>query len=363
MSLKLVGASYGDPYDPHTISGAAKYLLDALARRYAVVDRLDFSLRGGASVVVAATSFRRPRSRWQERYYVNPLGHRLRSRRLRRELARLETPFDLLVQVFGFVEPPGCPYVVYADHTWEMAARAWPAWLPSRRSEHTFWYGVERRMYQGAAHVFAMGPPIASSLASFYDVLPDRVSIVGGGVNLDSLPRLDGLDREPVVLFVGREFSRKGCDVLLAAFAAARRQVPEARLQLVGLDGFSAPGVTALGSLPRSHIADLYRRASVFCLPSRHDSHPFVLTEAMAFGLPCVATAVGSIPQIVTDGETGLLVPPEDPDALAVALVRLLANEAEARRLGAAGRSRVEGELNWDRVVDRMAPALEAAVS
>ena len=117
-----------------------------------------------------------------------------------------------------------------------------------------------------------------------------------------------------------------------------------------------------MGSGAGSHaLAALYPAARVFCLPSLYEPYGLVLLEAMAHGRPCVGTTVQAIPEILHDGRAGLLVEPGDPDALAQALVALLFNDALARSLGAAGRRFVESELNWDRVAERMAPAMSAA--
>jgi glycosyltransferase involved in cell wall biosynthesis len=81
---------------------------------------------------------------------------------------------------------------------------------------------------------------------------------------------------------------------------------------------------------------------------------PNVLLEAMALGLPCVATAVGGVADIMTDGETGVIVPPEDPPALAEAIAGLLADEARAARLGRAARAHVQTTFTVAAHVDRM---------
>ena len=97
--------------------------------------------------------------------------------------------------------------------------------------------------------------------------------------------------------------------------------------------------VEMLGS--RSDVPDLMARAEIFVLPSRFEGLPNALLEAMAAGLPCVATRVSGSEDVIIDGESGLLVPPEDPDALAEALVRLLTRPAEALALGRAARARM----------------------
>jgi starch synthase len=186
------------------------------------------------------------------------------------------------------------------------------------------------------------------------------VTVVGGGASFDALPDPAHGSREPTVLYVGSDWRRKGGDVLIDAFRRVRSEHPEARLVIVGTEEPAAEeGVEVLGFVrDRDRLADLYGRVSVFCLPSRFEPYGLVAVEAMAHELPCVVTP-GALAEVVLDGETGIVVPPEDPVALAGALSRLLDDPAYARRLGVNGRSRVEEQLTWDAVVERMTPALE----
>jgi glycosyltransferase involved in cell wall biosynthesis len=208
-----------------------------------------------------------------------------------------------------------------------------------------------------------MGRPPAESVVSFYGVPEERVSVVGGGVAFDELPEHSTRPREPLVLYVGADWRRKGGDRLIEAFRSVRAGRPDARLAIVGTQEPSPePGVEVLGRVAdREALADLYARASVYCLPSRFEPYGLSLLEAMAHGLPCVVTDVGALPEIVADGETGLVVPPDDNLGLSAALHRLLDDPRYARRLGAGGRERVERELSWDAVVQRMRPGLERA--
>jgi glycosyltransferase involved in cell wall biosynthesis len=357
----LVGACFGDPHDPSTLSGVAKHLFDALERRFGLAARIDYRLRPWQRILVAGRSVRLSRSDWQERYHLNSLSFGFRSGNLRRAVSRVAGPGDTVVQIFGVVQPGGTPYVVYADQTWLMAAEHWQRWLPSQVGEREEWIERERRMYQGARHVFTMAGPAAESLQLSYGVPSERVTVVGGGVNFDPLPVLSGPDRrEPVILFVGRDPLRKGCDTLVSALRLVRARIPDARLQVIGTsDVPEEPGVEVLGRVSgRGPIEEAYRRAAVFCLPSRYEPYGLALVEAMAYGLPCVGTRVGGIPEIVVDGETGRLVGPDDARGLASALVSILDDPGRARSFGSAGRARVERELTWDAVAGRMAPAL-----
>jgi len=360
---RLVGISRGNPYSPHDSSGIPLHLFDALARRYPLVQRLDTRLPCWQRALVALTTVHPSRSRWIERYFKNLLAFKLLSRRSRAKLTAVTQPYDIVVQFNGLFRTLGAPYAIYLDNTYHESARAWAAWNPLRGHQLTRWYQLERALYHNALHLFAMSEFAARSLTSFYDVPPERVSVVGGGVNIavHTPPPRPGATHPPTIIFVGKEFRRKGGDCLLAAFRQVRERVPGARLQIVGTDEAAAePGVEFLGRVGnRDQIARLYAGASVFCLPSRFDPFPGVLIEAMAHGLPCVSTTVCGIPEIVLDGETGLLVPPDDSDALAGALVCLLSEPGRAAQLGAAGRRRTEEHLNWDRVVARMAPILD----
>jgi glycosyltransferase involved in cell wall biosynthesis len=247
-----------------------------------------------------------------------------------------------------------------------MAQKHWPQHLPPRRKLGE-WLAEERRAYHGAAHVFTMTATAARSLVDDYGVPARNVSPVGGGLNFDGVPEVRHVHEAPskTILFVGREWKRKGGDVLVSAFREVRSRVPDARLAIVGVQAREVgqhPGVEVLGDVSdRSVVLRLYADAAVFCLPSVYEPYGFALVEAMGLGLPCIAAEGVASHEIVVPEQTGLLVEPRDPHALAVALVRLLENPGEAIAMGQAGRRRVEEELNWRRVVDRMERGLHAA--
>src|SRR5213083_1575653 len=158
----------------------------------------------------------------------------------------------------------------------------------------------------------------------------------------------------PYVAAVGRLVPQKGFDVLLEAFA--RLDAPEVDLLIAG-DGPErrrlealrarlglAARVHLLGAVDRAAVASLYRGARLVVCPSRWEGLPLVCLGAMASGRAVVASRVDGIPDAVGDGETGLLVPPEDPVALAGALRALLEDGPRRERLGARGRALVRAD-------------------
>jgi glycosyltransferase involved in cell wall biosynthesis len=365
-TLRLVGLAQDDPAVPTTGSGAAaKFVLDALARRYDMVGRAGVELTPLQRRLVALATFHPDRVRWRSRFnWHRQLALDLRSRNSSRRVGQVADEFDLVFQVFGLFRTRGAPYVLYVDNTAQLSRRHYPPWVETSERNLQRLYDWERRLYGEARHVFAQGSPHAASVVDFYGVSSERVSVVGGGANFEPLPELGSEDRAPVVLYVGRDWPRKGGDTLIEAFRAVRERVPEATLQIVGTGEAPSgePGVEVMGTIrDRARIAELYRQCRVFCLPSRYDPYGLSISEAMAYGAPCVVTRVGALDEVVIDGETGLVVPKDDGAALAAALERLLEDAPYAARLGKAGRERVERFLNWDAVVARMAPGLERA--
>lgn len=361
MSLRLAGAALGDPYNPHSVSGVPRHLFDALERRYPMAGRVNAALQPWQHYSVALATFHPSRPRWRERFWKNNLAFQLQSRNGHAGLAQIRAPYDVVFQVHALFRTTNVPYTVYVDNTHRQTLAGWPTWNPLRGRALDRWLADEQAIYERAVHLFTMGEPAAASLRADYGIPGERVTNVGGGANFTTIPALSETVREPTILFVGKDWQRKGGDVLIEAFRIVRAQFPGARLQIVGTtEAPSGPGIEVLGRVADRHqLAELYARASIFCLPSRFDPFPLVLMEAMASGLPCVASGVCGIPEIVAAGETGLLVPPGDAERLADALLRLLMQPAEARVLGNAGRIRIERHLSWERVVDRMAPVLD----
>jgi len=162
-----------------------------------------------------------------------------------------------------------------------------------------------------------------------------------------------------VFFFAGRLDDQKGVDVLLEAF----RRLPRGpRLRLagtgpreedyrrlassLGIDG----AVRFLGAVARDRLPALMCESHVFVLPSRYENLPLGILEAMACGRPVVAARVGGVAEMVEDGVEGLLVDPDDPHVLALALRRLHEDAAQRKRMGEAGRRRVVGRFTWDAV-------------
>jgi glycosyltransferase involved in cell wall biosynthesis len=358
---RILGLVEGEPTT--ALSGVADRLFTALDRRYEVVGRLDYSPHGRERMALAARTFRPSRIAWRAHFHTSLTAYRTLTRLLEARLAEGTPEFDLALQVHGWVGRQPRPYALFVDQTRLMAERGWPGWLALSRAERPELLARERAMYRDAQHVFAMGMPARESIADDYGIDPSRVSVVGGGLSFDSPPQPAELCDRPSILFVGRDFERKGGEVLLQAFAEIRGRLPDASLHIVGArTRRRLTGVIWHGQIwDRERLAGLYRGARVFCQPSLYEPYGLAFIEAMAHGIPCVGTDVQSIPEILDGGRAGVLVPPNDPDGLAEAVHRLLTSDEPARSLAEAGPRLVASRHTWDAVVNRMAPAIGAA--
>ena len=183
----------------------------------------------------------------------------------------------------------------------------------------------------------------------------------------------------PLLLGVGRMATKKGFHVLVDVLPELFSAAPSAHVVLAGGGDLLEPlreataGFAGRVHLPgpvlHDQLPDLYRAADLFVLPAVHDAAgnvdglPNVILEAMASGLPVVASGISGIPLAVAHGETGLLVPESDRTALAAALVALAGDAGWRRALGAAGRARAETELTWDAVASRYRDAYRLALT
>lgn len=251
---------------------------------------------------------------------------------------------------------PGVPHFLYTDHT-HLSNLASP-YFDRRRLRPPAWLALERRIYHNAACVFTRSSNVTSDLLNRYGVPADGVECVYCGPNAPVSPhfRPDNADyTNRHILFVGGDWERKGGSDLAQAFTKVLSIYPDAHLTIAGASPtLELANCTVLGDVPLDQLTFLYARASIFCVPTRHEPFGIVFLEAMMHRLPIVATQVGALPDMVEEGVTGYLVSPGDADALAQRLIDLLGDPARCKRLGAAGYERAADRYTWAAVGARM---------
>ncbi len=246
----------------------------------------------------------------------------------------------------------GVPRVVSSVHIMERE-RAWHPWLEAVTSPLV---DVE----------VCVGASVREFMADA-GVPEGKLAVIENGVDLAGVDRAPATPRDevpvpdgvPFLLTVARLHAQKGLDVLLQAASLLRKRpfrwvvAGEGRERDALLSEARRLHVDDVVRLPgfRADAIGLMKACDVFVLPSRWEGLPIVLLEAMAAGRPVIATRVGGNTDLVVDGETGLLVPPEDPAALAAAIERLLADPALSARIAARGQAMVRERYSVERMV------------
>ena len=245
---------------------------------------------------------------------------------------------------------------------------------------------LERRNASGADQVLVPSRYSREFAVDRYGIPPGKIQVVPEAIDIRTWkalrdrhgdPHAGNRSRPPTVLSVARQYPRKDTRTLLRAMKVVVARHPEVRLIVIGggpelprlrrlsrnldLDGH----VSFRGPVARDRdVRAAYFEADLFCLPSRQEGFGIVFVEAMAAGLPVVAARAGATTEVVEHERTGLLVPPSDPEALASALMRLLASPEERRTLGAAGiraAERYRLEAVGNDLVHRVRPLIEAS--
>lgn len=259
----------------------------------------------------------------------------------------------------------GIPYVVSLRGGDVPGFRPYDFWLYHKLAM-PFLHGI----WRNASTVAANSQGLRDLAAAFDPTI--NISIIPNGVDLErfSITRHDW--SPPRILSVGRVVYQKGYDLALLALAGLKHLEWEWR---IAGDGPQLPALQAMieehGLQERVHflgwqttedLKEQYAYANLFLFPSRHEGMPNAVLEAMASGLPVVATNIAGNQELVVNGETGTLVPVEDVTALREALRSLLTQAEMRKKMGGTARPRVEHSFSWSRTVEEYRLILEKAM-
>lgn len=372
--MKIVGFCQGAPFDPHTWSGTNRGIFSALRQKGMLLDVFDVELAGWRRYWTAVREYSPDVMAWKHNFLKSPHAFETRTRAAARHLSALSAQNPIAVLQTGAMfdavaAHASIPRFCYLDSN---------AALSKKGGKQAFGYYAktpyktlsikrERDIYQRSAGLFTFSGHLKNSLIQDFGVAGDKVHVVYAGVNLSIHEREAVPYKDPVILFVGRDFERKGGRVLLKAFARVKRRVPRAELIIAGSSpAVDMPGVTVLGFIDKNssqgeeQLIALYRQAAVFTMPSLFEPFGIVYAEAMHYGVPCVGVRHGAMPEIISDGVTGLVAEPNNEVDLADALIAILTQREMARSMGEAGIIKANALFRWDVVADKMVAIVQA---
>jgi phosphatidylinositol alpha-mannosyltransferase len=237
-------------------------------------------------------------------------------------------------------------------------------------SNRWYLYGrhVLRRWFRRLHGKIAVSVPamhlISRYFPGYYNIIPNGVDVEHFSQVRPPMPQY--ADGKANILFVGRLEKRKGVKYLLRAFATVKKEMPNTRLLIVGPPTRAAggykrwvrekglPDVEFVGYVSYDDLARYHHTADIVCAPATgNESQGIVLLEAMAAGRPLIASNIEGYASVLTHGVEGLLVMPKDADALAAALLELLADPTRRQEMAEKGRLRAQ-EFRWERVSQRV---------
>ncbi len=380
--MKILYLCEGDAEAWGSWSGISRSIVEQLRADGHGVTCGNVDLRGAGRLAGAAATFSPRRKRWVAKFHLGALPFQLRSRNAARHIAAHGRRVDVILQAGATYEPRNrgaTPYFVCCDSNIRMSmhgvAAGYRDAAPLDSRELAAVVRRELAVYRDAAGIFTLSDRVRRSFIEDFGLPASRVHTIHAGPNFPDA-RTPPIDRPltgghvPTILFVGRQFERKGGDLLVRAFRLVRERIPDARLLIAGPKRLPLPdpGVTFLGDLDKNQpcgwnaLVAAYNAADVFCLPTRFEPFGIAFIEAMYFGLPCVGTDAWAVPEMVVDGETGFTVPVDDLEALTDRLLRLLGDPGLAVRMGRAGRARAERLFAWRMTVQRMMDATRPIV-
>lgn len=232
------------------------------------------------------------------------------------------------------------------------------------------WYsflGMQHRVSPQLDRVITVSKSSAADIHRIFHVPEKALRVVYNGVDTDFFNCNGHMSREPhsLIMVSSGQGNIKGLPYMLKALHSLK-EIAQVKLTIVGTaPPDSQPArlineyglehmVTFTGAIEREELARLYATSEIAVSPSLYEGFGFPAAEAMSSGLPIIATSAGALPEVVgKDGETGILVPPAEPDALAAAIKRLLNDQPLRKRLGEAGRKRVHKNFSWEQAAKK----------
>jgi len=369
--VRLVGVVDEDPFNALTWSGSSRYFFQALQQQGVLHSAIGAETSTLVRRWYQATSFQSTKRCWRFRFHLNTSYYRALTRAVRSQLDAIDpSEFDVALQIGAWYDLPSItskPVVSYHDGNLASLLHSPYGYPPiaARHIRRTLNY--ERDLYARLSLIFPMSRWLADSFMTDAGVASRKLVPVGAGINLPYVRNVQKDYQEPRILFVGKDFNRKGGPGLLEAFSIVRRELPKAELVVIGPNLTALPpGVRSLGVISKTRVTDVerlldeYEAASLFVMPSLYEPFGVVFGEAMAHRCPCIGTNICAVPEIITHGETGFVTPPGDARALASRMISVLKEPAMAKAFGDAGYLKYTANLNWRAVAGKICAAISS---
>ena len=216
---------------------------------------------------------------------------------------------------------------------------------------------LQTEYYQSCKGIFTMGKWHEKYLKNVFPDFAHKIHHVGAGINVDRFLINNSEKKQRRILFIGRDFKRKGGTQVIEAFKLLSPKIPGLELHIAGPEiNPNTEGIDSIyhyGDASGKTLSELFNKCDVFCMPSHFEAYGLVFIEALCFGLPCIGRNRYEMPYFIEEGITGELVETESPQELAEKIEKILKNGSYSENVKKR-RDYYLSEYNWDSVAKRM---------
>ena len=356
-----------DPFDPDCWSGSGYRLFQSMQQENVLTGAFGVDISKTYWYILAALNFHRNKKIWKRKLSLDTKFYKALTSKIKAKIGAYGND-NIFLQLGAIYDVPEllqgrAPCVSYHDGNIAqlMKSPAFPKELIPYARKAFDW---EKSVYEKLDKIFTMSEYLRRSFIHDFDMPEGKVINAGAGPNFD-IPKVLS-PKDPTskdILYVGTDFDRKGGDTLVKAFVNVYPNHPTAKLHIVGpvtapnvLSEVNCPGIVFHGLLSRVHDLDkitaLRERSTLYVLPSRYEPFGISVLEAMCYGMAAIATNRWAFPEMISPGQTGELIEPDDIDDLTSKMDYYLSNDDLRIQHGINARKDIMGRYSWRNVTN-----------
>ena len=374
--IGVIGSSMvGDqPFSRDAWSGSSYYFFTACKESGILERAFGFDLPFLTKYLIIAKNFHVNKGVWHRKFYMDTTYRTLLTQQITKYLSNNDLPHVFLQIGAAFNVPEALKNKAlccsYHDGNFAEYLKSPFRYKQLNQKQVDRCLEFEREVYEAQHHIFTMSEYLKKSFIEDFGIEESKVTCIGCGVNMDSIPDVSCKakhHKKRNILFIGKDFERKGGVILLNAFKLVRKYFPDAGLHIIGPNPPSDTGQASNeeGAVWHGYVDKttkegfqkidrIFREASIFTLPSLYEPFGIAPLEAMLYEIPCIVTNKWALKESVQDGLTGLHTKCGDAKDLAEKIIYLLHNEEKRQEMGRNARRRVINNHLWSRVVERL---------
>lgn len=359
--MKLIYVCTWDKIKETTFSGTTYFLFKALKNKIEVED-YDVKLNLVQKVINKLSSIRLINGR----IVFIKLFNRFENYIYQKKMDKIKNGDNKVLQIgsFGVCDSPFCTYqdlsidslIYFKENKPELFKYSGFQNVPVKMLQRM--NVRQKKLYDKAEYLFTMSEWLRENLIQYTGIDERKVYSVGAGINIDKKKIVRKNKTNTKILFVGRDFFRKGGDITFEAFKILKEKyIKEAELYVAGPEEWplkeTCDGVKFLGNISYDKLSDYFNMCDIFCLPSRFEAYGLVFGEALAYGLPCIARNEFAMKEFIQDSENGYLINDDNIEELALKMYKLLTNN-EIKSNVLENQEYYLNKYSWDNVAEKI---------